>query len=221
MLYPHDARGVPRASPAASTRSLVVEEKLPVPGDRAARRALRHGRRAADRRQARRARRAAAAAESATSTPTRSRVALARARSGGACGSTRVDARVALIEARRVDDRAHAADAGAHAVLLLGLPAQHLDAPTRTTRSSAPASAATRWSLLDARGQGRRSPASRRWAARARSGSASQPFTDADALRPERRRRHVPPLGLAGDPLRGRRRARTSPTSCSTTTPSR
>ncbi len=47
------------------------------------------------------------------------------------------------------------------------------------------------------------------------------PFVDVAALRPEPRRRHVPPLRLARDPRRGRRRASTSPTSCSTTAPSR
>ena len=46
-------------------------------------------------------------------------------------------------------------------------------------------------------------------------------FTEAVALRPERRRRDLPPLRVAGHPLRRRRRARTSPTSCSTTTRSR
>jgi len=41
------------------------------------------------------------------------------------------------------------------------------------------------------------------------------------ALRAEPRRRDVPPLRLARRPLRGRRRHEPSPTSCSTTTPSR
>ena len=62
--------------------------------------------------------------------------------------------------------------------------------------ASASASAATRWCCSRPRARAR-SPASRRWAARARSGRHGAVHRE-PALRPERRRRHVPPLGLAG-----------------------
>ena len=70
--------------------------------------------------------------------------------------------------------RAAAAVGRAHPVLLLRLPAQPLDASCPRARSRAAASAATRWWRSPAAPRAR-SPRSRRWAARARSGSGRRP----------------------------------------------
>ena len=70
--------------------------------------------------------------------------------------------------------RAAAALGRAHPVLLLRLPAQPLDASCPRARSRAAASAATRWWRSPAARRAR-SPRSRRWAARARSGSGRRP----------------------------------------------
>ncbi len=79
---------------------------------------------------------------------------------------------------RRLDSiagrRGRAADGPAHPVLLLWMPAQLVDQGARGHARGAAASAATRWCCSTPRARAR-SRASRRWAARARSGSAWRP----------------------------------------------
>ena len=94
-----------------------------------------------------------------------------------------------------------------HAVLLLRLPAQQLDASCPRARSSAAASAATAWSRSPAAPERRGHRRSRRWAARARSGSGRRRSSTSPPV-PEHGRRHVLPLRAARRPgaRRGRRR---------------
>ena len=151
---------------------LVVEEKRPVPRDASSR----------TRSTARRTRRGSSASATSDGAPllpaerrARRRPDRARRRRAPARRGLQLDSVEAhAAPARRASPaaRAELPMAQRAPVLLLRLPAQPLDRRRPTARSSAPASAATRWSLLDPRGQAARSPASRRWAARARSGSA-------------------------------------------------
>ena len=101
----------------------------------------------------------------------------------------------------------------AHALLLLGLPAQHLDQRAR----GQPRAGRHRLPLHGAAGWTATPRPSRRWAARARLDRAGAVHRRAAHLR-QHRRRHLLPLRAAGDPRGGRRRASTSPTRSSTTT---
>ena len=74
-------------------------------------------------------------------------------------------------QVRACPDRARRGG-GAHPVLLLRLPTQHRPAGARGFAWSVPASAATAWSASCRANRPAMSPASRRWVARARSGSA-------------------------------------------------
>ena len=82
------------------------------------------------------------------------------------------------------------------ALVLLGLPAQHLAPRCPKARARWPASAATSWR------SGWTAPpsASRRWAARACPGSGQQPFTHRPAHVRQPGRRHLLPQRHAGDP---------------------
>ena len=91
------------------------------------------------------------------------------------------------------------ARAQAHALLLLGMPAQHLDASRRRAADR------RRHRLPhDGRARDRRAPRSRaRDGADGRRGRAvvrPRPVRERAALHAEPRRRHLPPLRLAGDP---------------------
>jgi hypothetical protein len=174
----------------------------PVPREPAQGAALRHGGRAAHRRQARRAGRAAAAGGARpgrrpgrprgrrTAARPRHPVRLGR----GAPAPARLDRR----------PRRRAADGAAVAVLLLGLPAQQLGqgarGHARRRRDRLPHDGAAQ-----PRGQGRdhrHHADGRRGRAVDRPGAVHRRPPPG----PEPRRRHVPPLRLLGDPGRGRRR---------------
>ena len=106
----------------------------------------------------------------------------------------------------RAPARSPRARAQAHSVLLLGLPAQHLDARRRRAADR------RRHRLPhDGRARARRPPRARaRDAADGRRGRAvdrPRAVRRRAALHAEPRRRHLPPLRLAGDPGRDRRRA--------------
>ena len=175
LRHPHPARSAccsrwSRASCASSRAGL--EEILVVEEKRVVRRAVRP-RRPLQPTPSARASSASATSRAArwcrptaSSTPTASPRSWPAA-SSASCSSTPITARVALLEALR--ERPGAADAGAPAVLLLGLPAQPLDRACRRARWPPPASAATAWRSSMDRAHDR---GSRTWAARARSGSA-------------------------------------------------
>ena len=218
MLYPLDREALPRLRPRPR-RDPRRRGEAPVPRDRAARRALR-----------RRPTRRASSASATSTAPRCSRRVRARRRRDRAAPSPRGSSSASTgdrLDARVERDRGAPRRARARAPLPLArTPFFCSGCPHNTSTANpddtllgagigchtmvllAPEGKGTITGITQMGGEGAQ------WV-------GMQPFTDADALRPEPRRRHVPPLRLAGDPLRRRRRAPTSPTSCSTTTPSR
>ena len=216
MLYPHD-RSSFRAFGQGLEEVLVVEEKLPFL-ETALRDAL-YGTADAPRIVGKRDEHDAPllAAESDLDADAIAVALASRLRRPGAVGVRRRAGRADRGASRR--DRAHAPDAGAHADVLLGLPAQHLDGQPRRHAArgrhrlphDGPARARGQGHDHGHHADGRRGRAVRR----------HEGLHRGVALRAERGGRDLPPLRVAGHPLRCRRRARTSPTSCCTTTRSR